>query len=147
MKYKKFAALILFIVMIFALGVMALGHGGKTDSNGGHYNHSTGEYHYHHGYSAHQHEDDECPYDFDDQTDHSPSTGSSYSSSSYAVIEEEPLIQTETKPKYKHNTGDIIALIIAIVFVGIPLVLIPGYYLIVTVYNIVSCIVDKIKRS
>ena len=50
-------------------------HPGRTDSNGGHYDKSTGEYHYHHGYSAHQHENGECPYDFDDNTNHSPSTG------------------------------------------------------------------------
>ena len=37
-------------------------------------NHSTGEYHYHHGYSAHDHYDMDgdgnvdCPYDFNDQT-------------------------------------------------------------------------------
>lgn len=37
-------------------------HSGRTDGNGGHYNHSTGEYHYHHGYPAHQHRYGECPY-------------------------------------------------------------------------------------
>lgn len=56
-------------------------HPGRTDSNGGHTDHSTGEYHYHHGYSAHDHYDMDgdgdldCPYDFDDKTSHS-STGS-----------------------------------------------------------------------
>lgn len=25
------------------------GHSGRTDKNGGHYNHKTGEYHYHNG--------------------------------------------------------------------------------------------------
>ena len=38
---------------IFALLFMNLfllfGHGGGLDSDGGHYNHSTGDYHYHHG--------------------------------------------------------------------------------------------------
>lgn len=37
-------------------------HSGGTDSSGGHTDHSTGEYHYHHGYSAHQHIDGVCPY-------------------------------------------------------------------------------------
>lgn len=46
-------------------------HPGRTDSRGGHYNRSTGEYHYHHGYPAHQHPDGVCPYDFDDRTGHS----------------------------------------------------------------------------
>jgi len=44
-------------------------HSGGTDENGGHYDHSTGEYHYHHGYPAHQHPNGKCPYAFDDNTD------------------------------------------------------------------------------
>ena len=54
-------------------------HSGRTDSRGGHTNHSTGEYHYHHGYSAHDHYDidgdgrKDCPYDFHDNTDYSVS--------------------------------------------------------------------------
>lgn len=66
----------------------ASAHPGRTDSNGGHTDYSTGKYHYHHGYDAHMHvdlDDDgvlDCPYDFDDQTDHSArvtSTSDSYS--------------------------------------------------------------------
>lgn len=60
---------------ILALWITALlclvsvsAHPGRTDKNGGHYNHSTGEYHYHHGYPAHQHIDGVCPYDYDDRT-------------------------------------------------------------------------------
>lgn len=41
-------------------------HPGKTDSNGGHYNRVTGEYHYHHGYPAHQHTNGICPYNYVD---------------------------------------------------------------------------------
>jgi hypothetical protein len=37
-------------------------HSGRTDSSGGHYDRSTGEYHYHHGHSAHQHPNGVCPY-------------------------------------------------------------------------------------
>lgn len=61
----------------------ASAHGGRTDANGGHYDRATGEYHYHHGYSAHQHPGGVCPYSYDDQTDHSSSSGSSYSSNNY----------------------------------------------------------------
>ena len=54
-------------------------HSGKTDANGGHWDHSIGEYHYHHGYEAHQHINGRCPYNFDDQTNHDggSSSGSS----------------------------------------------------------------------
>lgn len=66
------AAMCLFIIVASA-------HSGKTDSYGGHYDNSSGEYHYHHGYSAHQHEDIDgdgivdCPFDFDDKTNHNDS--------------------------------------------------------------------------
>ena len=65
-----------FIIASALIGSVSA-HPGRTDSKGGHTDHSTGEYHYHHGYSAHDHYDmdgdgdEDCPYDFDDQTDHS----------------------------------------------------------------------------
>ena len=57
-------SLILMSIVIIILGscVAVFAHPGKTDSNGGHFDHSTGEYHYHHGYPAHQHENGTCPY-------------------------------------------------------------------------------------
>lgn len=68
------------------LTTVATAHPGDTDSNGGHYDRSTGEYHYHHGYPAHDHYDMDgdgdidCPYDFDDQTGRNSGTsnGSKY---------------------------------------------------------------------
>lgn len=61
--------LVLFIVAIMYCGGSVFAHSGRTDSNGGHTNHSTGEYHWHHGEPAHQHEDldgdgypEYCPY-------------------------------------------------------------------------------------
>ena len=57
-------------VLIILISLTAYAHPGRTDANGGHYDHSTGEYHYHHGYPAHQHIGGVCPYDYDDQTNH-----------------------------------------------------------------------------
>ena len=68
-----FAIIILIAVL---LPLSALAHSGKTDSNGGHYDSDTGEYHYHHGYPAHQHTGGKCPYDYDDKTNHSSGSGS-----------------------------------------------------------------------
>lgn len=71
------------ITAIFCLILVitpASAHPGRTDANGGHWDHSTGEFHYHHGYPAHQHTNGVCPYDYDDQTgatSGSPSSGSS----------------------------------------------------------------------
>lgn len=54
---------ICFLSCLLLLACMASAHPGRTDSEGGHYDRSTGEYHYHHGKPAHQHENDVCPYD------------------------------------------------------------------------------------
>lgn len=68
--------LIVFAVCL-SLSVVAFAHSGGTDSNGGHTDHSSGEYHYHHGYPAHQHSDLDgdgdldCPYLFKDKAESS----------------------------------------------------------------------------
>lgn len=57
-KYTILAA-----VLAIVLVLPGSAHSGRTDSKGGHYNRSTGEYHYHHGYPEHQHnKDGSCPY-------------------------------------------------------------------------------------
>ena len=82
---KKSAVLYILSFLLISLVVPVFAHPGSLDENGGHYNRSTGEYHYHHGYSAHQHTNGECPYDFHDNVVHqtggsSNSTNSSNSS-------------------------------------------------------------------
>ena len=68
MKTKIMILLIMLGCILLTLPVAA--HSGRTDSNGGHYDHSTGEYHYHHGYPAHDHYDidgdgdKDCPFTF-----------------------------------------------------------------------------------
>ena len=59
---KKSISLILFYIITCMNTVYA--HSGRTDANGGHFNRKTGSYHYHHGYSAHQHPNGDCPYEF-----------------------------------------------------------------------------------
>ena len=74
---KKSIFLIILIVVAALFPINAYAHSGGTDSKGGHYNRSTGEYHYHHGYSAHQHKDMDgdgdldCPYEFDTKPNYS----------------------------------------------------------------------------
>lgn len=82
--------LVIAIVLLCCISV-SFAHPGRTDSNGGHYNRSTGEYHYHHGYPEHQHVNNTCPYDFDDRT--GENSGSSTSSS-----REPPTISTRKMP-------------------------------------------------
>ena len=40
------------LIFLLVLPSLALSHGGRTDSSGGHYNRKTGEYHYHNGGSS-----------------------------------------------------------------------------------------------
>lgn len=46
---KKTHLFLIVLVGIFGVPSALLAHPGRTDSNGGHYNHKTGEYHYHNG--------------------------------------------------------------------------------------------------
>lgn len=81
---KRILLLIISICMALAVTGSAFAHPGRTDSQGGHTDRSTGEYHYHHGYPAHQHEDRDgngikeyCPYNFNDKTGANSGTSSS----------------------------------------------------------------------
>ena len=66
-KWKAVQVLIIMMlvpVFIIFASIPVFAHPGKTDANGGHYDHSTEEYHYHHGLHAHQHNaDGTCPLD------------------------------------------------------------------------------------
>ncbi len=62
---KKLYYVLFFLIFLTLVFTTASAHSGRTDSNGGHYNHSTGEYHYHHGYPEHQHTNGICPYTSD----------------------------------------------------------------------------------
>lgn len=131
MRKRLLAFLLAFLLL---LSPAALAHSGKTDANGGHYDRSTGEYHYHHGYPAHQHYDKDgdgiidCPYDFDDKTDHS---SRSDSGSSHAVQSTpRPSPQKSDDSKAKHiSVGEIVVFVIlapivvlyAFMFIGEPI--------------------------
>lgn len=60
MRYS--ISVLVFICLVLSISFVSSAHSGRTDSAGGHYDRSTGEYHYHHGYSAHQHPNGVCPY-------------------------------------------------------------------------------------
>lgn len=58
---KRTAVIAILLALVLASPCVA--HSGRTDSDGGHYDHSTGDYHYHHGKPAHYHyADGSCPY-------------------------------------------------------------------------------------
>ena len=90
-------------MLVLLLAVKVSAHSGGTDSSGGHTNSATGEYHYHHGYPAHDHYDMDgdgivdCPYLFDDQTNHSSSSSSSRKTGTT------PTRKPETEPTHKQT--------------------------------------------
>mgnify|MGYP003377908942 CR=1 FL=1 len=97
-------------VFLFLFVIGAFAHSGKTDSAGGHYNHSTGEYHYHHGYPAHQHPEGICPYSSDNHTTESSGTSGSSavsSSSSSSSAQYDPFTDESTEGSYEEafNAG------------------------------------------
>lgn len=75
------------------LAIAVSAHSGKTDSHGGHYDRSTGEYHYHHGYPAHDHYDIDgdgdidCPYTYKNHADNSNSSNSGNNTQTESNIE------------------------------------------------------------
>lgn len=52
MKNKFLKTFFILLLLVFQFIVIVNAHPGRTDSNGGHYDRSTGEYHYHNGESA-----------------------------------------------------------------------------------------------
>ncbi len=145
MRKRLLAFLLAFLLLLSPTG---LAHSGKTDANGGHYDRSTGEYHYHHGYPAHQHYDmdgdgvADCPYDFDDKTDHS---SRSDSGSSHAVQSTpRPSPQKSDDSKAKHiSTGEIVVLAI-FAPIAIPLALL---YAFMFIGDPILALIDRIKEK
>lgn len=94
--------LLLSFILICLLTVPASAHPGGTDSSGGHYDHSTGEYHYHHGYGPHEHEDLDgdgdldCPYNFKDKT--GDNSGESSGAVTRYPTPTRPTVPLPTKP-------------------------------------------------
>jgi hypothetical protein len=87
-------------------------HSGRTDARGGHRNHSTGEYHYHHGFPAHDHYDingdgtKDCPYNFEDRTNRSGSSGSNH------AVKETEVKTVNRSEVILEYIGDIIPLVL-----------------------------------
>ena len=103
---KKVLLIFTFLLLAVCLYTTAYAHSGRTDSNGGHYDRETGEYHYHHGYPAHDHDGGVCLYDYDDRTgwNSGTSNGSNGSSSWGATPEPKP---TLAQPLVRNNAEHI----------------------------------------
>ena len=125
-KYKIISIII--AIAFFVLSITAFAHPGRTDSDGGHFDSSTGEYHYHHGFPAHQHDEEgNCPYE---------GQGKKYNYNS----PEESYGKTETTTKKKHykakrsshitdyiSSDFLIILFVFIVIIGLFILLISHF--------------------
>ena len=103
------------LLVLLAVMTAVCAHSGRTDSAGGHMNHSSGEYHYHHGYDDHQHYDmngdgvSDCPYKFKDSTTHKES--------SYGSKETERKVNTSAEKQKKSSSLSANDKVIGVVFV------------------------------
>lgn len=108
MKKELKIGLVLISIVAIILGscVVVFAHPGKTDSAGGHYDRSSGEYHYHHGYPAHQHDNGTCPYDFDNNEKNTESHNYGYD---YESIRDKYATATTKEPITKKSQLDFIS--------------------------------------
>ena len=136
---------------LFLLTICTYAHSGKTDYAGGHYNNSTGEYHYHHGYSAHSHYDIDgdgvidCPYEFNDKTNHNNSlNNSSSSNSSNDKTNNNSIISENNTEKSKNKIT--FGKAIEVIFVMIPCSLMTLYTLYM-VFGFICIIIELVSEK
>lgn len=135
MKHKISLFFTVLFVSVIILPITAFAHKGKTDAYGGHYDRSTGEYHYHHGFDEHQHYDingdgiPDCPYDYEDWTNHN--SGSSEYSSTYTSLTSKTkppdfftIVKEKEVPVYKVPTWVYISFGIVLIVIGILAIII-----------------------
>lgn len=107
------------ILIAALLTVYSSAHPGRTDSRGGHTNHSTGEYHYHHGYPAHDHLGGVCPYSSDTKTE-TAATSSDGSSSTKTTSTKSSSTSADKLGSSKN--GEIVVIALVVVFYILPLI-------------------------
>ena len=91
------------IIFLFILCITVYAHPGRTDSNGGHYNRDTGEYHYHNGEHAGKNQDNDT-YTYSYSEFVGPTFSYDYGSNSYNSFTVE---ETTTNNSYNSNSETI----------------------------------------
>ena len=153
---KKLPIILVFILVIASTASVVKAHPGRTDADGGHTDHSTGEYHYHHGYSEHGHYDMDgdgdldCPYEFDDNTNH----GLNKSNGSDHKIDTDILAIEKDAPSKDMTFGDFVGTIMECILLSIAIGMAASHllsYIFLSIskekgcsITIVSCIVISI---
>jgi hypothetical protein len=122
--------LLVVVALCITIPLVAFAHPGRTDSDGGHHDRETGEYHYHHGYEAHMHADVDgngtldCPYrigKIEKPTEEADS----------------PRQETDSTKNPKRNlSSNVVVLIICGVVFGFGFIV-----------DGIKCVIDKIKQK
>ena len=140
----KFAFLVFTIVLLNSFSVFSIAHGGRTDYKGGHSD-GLGGYHYHHGYPAHDHYDMDgdgtvdCPYNFDDKTNHeNNNSGNNYT-------EGESIAGTDLGLPQKLTFWDVILMVLEVIGFSVLFSLF-SVYLIYIVFGIIKALVEAILK-
>ena len=145
---RKIIILVVTILCVVMMSFSVFAHPGSLDDNGGHYDHSTGEYHYHHGYPAHSHEGGTCPYDFNDKTDRSYHKSNSQKESSSSKNAKYDVYVEKNEEKQKITIGDVFLIIVCIIL-SIPLLFIVAnviWILLCSIFEGIKSIIKKIRR-
>lgn len=95
------------LILMLAMSFTASAHPGKTDEYGGHYDGETGEYHYHHGYFAHDHENGECPFDFNDNEKYSGGDSYYQNDDEYTTVEHQSTTEHSDYPSNDYDDYEI----------------------------------------
>lgn len=111
--------LLLTFLLLFLFPAASLAHSGRTDSSGGHYDKSTGEYHYHHGYSAHQHPDGVCPYNKKQSDSYNNESDKQNDTNSNSYKKDNTLSEKNVKKYINLLLPIVISVIFAGMFLGI----------------------------
>lgn len=131
---KKIFLVMYSFIIISSLVLSVSAHPGGTDSDGGHTDSSTGEYHYHHNYPAHDHYDMDgdgdidCPYNFeyrkDDTTDNNSQSNTNTNPMDNTSNEDQstnppeyPIPQTESKSTSNYTYSYIVFGFVLVVLV------------------------------
>lgn len=132
-KKKRLLLCIILLVFMHISAFIVVAHPGRTDTNSGHTDHGTGEYHYHHGYPAHDHydmDDDgvlDCPYNFDDKTNHE--SGGSNVLENTTTAPSEPIGVENDAVSKRVTVGDVLKAMLIWLLPSVALGLVTSYFL------------------
>ena len=115
---RKFIILLFSVFVLLALSITVSAHPGRTDSNGGHYNRDTGEYHYHNGEYAGQNQDNDTN-DYSYSEFVGPTTSYTYNSNNLYSPTTEQNADTSSNSDKENGVGILLALFLVIF--GVPM--------------------------